>query len=102
VILPATCSDGRTLERVGTGSSFLWIRWEFVPVGTSAAEELGYRAWLHKPYERTRSLKANSATDLGIVARNGWGGVVINWDDGRTGSIHHNDMGAVTVVPVKK
>jgi hypothetical protein len=35
---------------------------------------------------------AGSATDLGAVKNNGWGGVVMEWDDGRTSSIHHNDM----------
>jgi hypothetical protein len=33
-----------------------------------------------------------STADLGTVKTNGWGGVVIEWDDGRTSSIHHNDM----------
>lgn len=35
---------------------------------------------------------ARSLTDLGTVKSNAWGGVVIVWDDGRTTSIHHNDM----------
>jgi hypothetical protein len=30
---------------------------------------------------------ADSVTDLGTVAANAWGGVVIKWDDGRTSSI---------------
>ena len=44
---------------------------------------------------------AGSKTDLGTVTRTGWGGVVIDWDDGRTSSIHHNDMAQVERVPVK-
>ena len=44
---------------------------------------------------------AGSATDLGTVTSNGWDAVVINWDDGRTSSVHHNDMGEVTVTPKK-
>jgi len=49
--------------------------------------------------EQSRLLKAGdrvcwdySATDCGTVKSNGWGGIVIAWDDGRTISIHHNDM----------
>ena len=49
--------------------------------------------------DQSRALKvgdrvrwAAATTDLGTVTSNGWGGVVIEWDDGRTGSIHHNDM----------
>jgi hypothetical protein len=44
---------------------------------------------------------AVTTTDLGTVASNGWGGVVINWDDGRASSIHHNDMARVERVPAK-
>jgi hypothetical protein len=58
--------------------------------------------------DQSRSLKVGervrwkeSATDLGTVTSNGWGGVAINWDDGRKGSIHHNDMGQVERVAVK-
>jgi hypothetical protein len=42
---------------------------------------------------------ADSVTDLGTVAANAWGGVVIKWDDGRTSSIHHNDMAQVQSAP---
>ena len=42
-----------------------------------------------------------SATDLGTVKRNGWGGVIIAWDDGHTASIQHNDMKQVERVPAK-
>jgi hypothetical protein len=38
---------------------------------------------------------ADSITDLGTVAANASGGVLINWDEGRTSSIHHNDMAQV-------
>jgi hypothetical protein len=40
-----------------------------------------------------------TTTDLGTVTHNGWSGVVINWDNGRTNSIHHNDMARVEWVP---
>ena len=40
-----------------------------------------------------------TTTDLGTVAANGWGGVMIKWDDGRTSSIHHNDMAQVQSAP---
>jgi hypothetical protein len=56
---------------------------------------------------QSRALKAcdrvcwqASTTDLGTVTSAGWGGVAINWDDGRTSSIHHNDMAQVERVPV--
>jgi hypothetical protein len=42
---------------------------------------------------------ADSVTDLGTVAANAWGGVVIKWDDGRTSTIHHNDMAQVQSAP---
>ena len=42
---------------------------------------------------------ADSITDLGTVAANAWGGVVIKWDDGRTSSIHHNDMAQIQSAP---
>jgi hypothetical protein len=42
-----------------------------------------------------------SATDQGTVTHNGWSGVSIKWDSGRTSSIHHNDMARVERVPVK-
>jgi hypothetical protein len=42
-----------------------------------------------------------SATDQGTVTHNGWSDVSINWDSGRTSSIHHNDMARVERVPVK-
>jgi hypothetical protein len=38
---------------------------------------------------------AGSKTDLGTVTPNGWSGVTIKWDNGRTGTIHHNDMAKV-------
>ena len=42
-----------------------------------------------------------SATDLGTVVGTAWSGVTIDWDDGHTTSIRHNDMGQVERVPVK-
>jgi hypothetical protein len=55
--------------------------------------------------EQSRQLKigarvrwAESVSDLGTVTQNGWGGVVIDWDDGRTGLIHHNDMREIAVL----
>jgi hypothetical protein len=58
--------------------------------------------------EQSRLLKVGdrvrwqaSTTDLGTVKSNDWGGVVIAWDDGRTNSIHHNDMGQIERGPTK-
>jgi hypothetical protein len=40
-------------------------------------------------------------TDLGTVVSTAWNGVTIDWDDGHTTSIQHNDMAQVERVPVK-
>ena len=42
-----------------------------------------------------------SATDLGTVAGTAWGGVTVDWDDGHSNSVRHNDMAQVERVPVK-
>jgi hypothetical protein len=42
-----------------------------------------------------------TTTDLGTVVGTAWNGVTINWDDGRTTTIQHNDMARVERVPVK-
>ena len=42
-----------------------------------------------------------SATDLGTVIGTSWSGVTIDWDDGHTTSIQHNDMAQVERVPGK-
>jgi hypothetical protein len=40
-------------------------------------------------------------TDLGTVIETSWSEVTINWDDGHTSSIQHNDMAQVERVPMK-
>jgi hypothetical protein len=42
---------------------------------------------------------AQSLTDLATVVETNWSRVSINWDDGRTNSIEHNDMKQVERVP---
>jgi hypothetical protein len=42
-----------------------------------------------------------TTTDLGAVVRTSWNEVTIDWDDGHTSSIHHNDMVQVERVPTK-
>jgi hypothetical protein len=42
-----------------------------------------------------------TTTDCGTVFGTAWSGVTINWDDGHTTSIQHNDMAQVERVPVK-
>jgi hypothetical protein len=42
-----------------------------------------------------------TATDLGTVVGTAWSGVTIDWDDGHTSSIRHNDMAQVERVPTK-
>ena len=58
--------------------------------------------------EQSRYLKVgdrvcwdNSLTDRGTVIDVDWRGVTIKWGDGRTGTIHHNDMARVERVPKK-
>jgi hypothetical protein len=59
--------------------------------------------------DQSRLLKVGSrvcwgatTTDLGTIAGTAWSGVTINWDNGQSSSVQHNDMGLVTVVPAKK
>jgi hypothetical protein len=40
-------------------------------------------------------------TDLATVVGTSWNGVTIDWDDGHTTSIQHNDMVQVERVPNK-
>ena len=42
-----------------------------------------------------------TTTDLGTVVGMAWSGVTIDWDDGHTSSIQHNDMAQVERVPTK-
>jgi hypothetical protein len=35
------------------------------------------------------------ATDLGTIVEVAWSGVTINWDEGQTVSVRHNDMAKV-------
>jgi hypothetical protein len=42
-----------------------------------------------------------TTTDLGTVVGTAWSGVTIDWDDGHTSSIQHNDMAQVERVPIK-
>jgi hypothetical protein len=58
--------------------------------------------------EQSRLLKVGdrvcwkrSTTDLGAVVGTAWSGVTIDWDDGHTSSIRHNDMAQVERVAVK-
>ena len=42
-----------------------------------------------------------TTTDLGTVVRTSWSEVTIDWDDGHTSTIQHNDMAQVERVPTK-
>ena len=44
----------------------------------------------------------DTTTDFGTVIRTTWSDVTINWDDGQTTSIQHNDMAQVERLPTKK
>ena len=58
--------------------------------------------------EQSRQLKVGdrvgweaSETDLGTVVATAWSGVTIDWDDGHTALIAHNDMMQVERLPNK-
>lgn len=58
--------------------------------------------------DQSRTLKVGdrvswgaTTTDLGTVVETAWSGVTIDWDDGHTSSIRHNDMAQVERVPTK-
>jgi hypothetical protein len=60
------------------------------------------------PGDQSRGLKVGdrvcwgvTITDLGTVVGTSWNGVTIDWDDGHTTSIQHNDMAQVERVPNK-
>jgi hypothetical protein len=42
-----------------------------------------------------------TTTDLGAVVGTSWSGVTIDWDDGHTSSVQHNDMAQIERVPDK-
>jgi hypothetical protein len=58
--------------------------------------------------DQSRLLKAGdrvcwgaTTSDLGTVIGTTWSEVTIDWDDGHTSSIQHNDMAQVERVPTK-
>jgi hypothetical protein len=58
--------------------------------------------------DQSRTLKVGdrvcwgeTTTDLGTVVGTAWNGVTIDWDDGHSTSIQHNDMEQVERVPTK-
>jgi hypothetical protein len=42
-----------------------------------------------------------SAADQGTAVRTNWRGVTIDWDDGDTNTVQHNDMTQIERAPVK-
>jgi hypothetical protein len=65
----------------------------------NASKMTGDQSRLLKPLDRV--CWGATTTDLGTVIETDWAGVSINWDNGRTSSIQHNDMAQVERVPVK-
>jgi hypothetical protein len=56
--------------------------------------------------DQSRLLKAGdrvrwglTTTDFGTIVGTSWSGVTIEWDDGHTASIQHNDMARIERVP---
>jgi small-conductance mechanosensitive channel len=43
----------------------------------------------------------NTVTDCGTVIKTTWSDATIDWDDGQTTSIQHNDMAHVERLPTK-
>jgi hypothetical protein len=60
----------------------------------------GEQSRLLKPLDRV--CWGATTTDLGTVIETAWNGVSINWDDGRTSSIEHNDMARIQRVKQKR
>jgi hypothetical protein len=60
---------------------------------------IGDQSRLLKPLDRV--CWGATTTDLGTVIETDWAGVSINWDNGHTTSIQHNDMAQVERVPTK-
>ena len=60
----------------------------------------GEQSRLLKPLDRV--CWGATTTDLGTVIETAWNGVTINWDDGRTSSIEHNDMARIQRVKQKR
>ena len=54
---------------------------------------IGDQSRLLKPLDRV--CWGVTTTDLGTVIETDWAGVSINWDNGHTTSIQHNDMAQV-------
>jgi hypothetical protein len=65
----------------------------------NASKMTGEQSRLLKPLDRV--CWGATTTDLGTVIETDWAGVSINWDNGRTSSIQHNDMARVERVPGK-
>ena len=59
----------------------------------------GDQSRLLKPFDRV--CWGATTTDLGTVIEIDWAGVSINWDNGHTTLIQHNDMAQVGRAPVK-
>jgi hypothetical protein len=60
---------------------------------------IGDQSRLLKPLDRV--CWGVTTTDLGTVIETDWAGVSINWDNGHTTSIQHNDMAQVERVPTE-
>ena len=46
-----------------------------------------------------RACWGHTTTDCGTVVKTTWSEVTIEWDDGNSASIQHNDMAQVELVP---
>jgi hypothetical protein len=60
----------------------------------------GEQSRLLKPLDRV--CWGATTTDLGTIIETAWNGVTINWDDGRTSSVEHNDMARIQRVIQKR
>jgi len=63
------------------------------------APMIGEQSRLLKVGDRVRW--GNSTTDCGTVVETSWSEVTINWDNGDTAAIKHNDMTQLERVPTK-
>ena len=93
-MIVARCRDQYKYDRI----EWLLRKWRGLTVGGKAMTGTESRL-LHVG---ARVGWQASTTDLGTVIGNNWSCVEIKWDNGRTGTIHHNDMSQIECGPRKK
>jgi len=96
-----------SIDMLRLGSSYRHLADDRTAPGGASDHRLGLNGQ-KMTGDKSRLLKVGdrvcwgaATTDLGTIAATAWSGVTIDWDDGHSSSVQHNDMGLVTVVPLK-